>query len=106
MFLLDYQAELSAKRTLETLREELALNIRSAKSFEAAAIACEQLCLIARAPNHYLGLELIKVLDHPDKHLSSDISAMILAFIKRIQIQIDHERAIDPSGNQYKMMLN
>lgn len=106
MFLLNYQAELDAKRALASWREELTINIRNSASFEAAAIACESLCLIARTPEHYLGLELIHVLDYPDNFHSGDISALIAAFLRRIQIQIDHERDMDPTGEKNKHVYN
>lgn len=105
MFLFNYQAELDAKRALTTLREELAIDVKYSRSLENAASACEMLCKIARTPNSYLGLELIHVLDHPDKHRSDDISAMVAAFIKRIDAQIDHERAIDPTGTKNKIRM-
>lgn len=106
MNLFHYQAELDAKRSLESLREELSLNVLDPLSLDSAAKACEILCIIARTPQHYLGLELIQVLDHPEKHHPNDISAMIATFLKRIQSQIDHERTTDPTGENNKLILH
>lgn len=104
MHLYNYQAERSAKQALMTLREELAINVKYSQSIEKAASACEMLCIIARTPNHYLGLELINVLGHSEKHHSKDISAMVAAFMKRIEVQIQLERNEDPAG-EHKMLV-
>lgn len=105
MFLFNYQAELDAKRALTALREELAVDIKYSQSFEKAASSCEMLCRIARTPDHYLGLELLQVLDHPQEYHSSEISAMVAAFLRRIEVQILHERSVDPTGKKNRILL-
>lgn len=99
MFLYNYEVELQAKRALMSLREELAMNINRTSSFEAASTASEMLCIIARRPDHFLGLELINVLDNPKKYETIDISSMISAFLTNIQAHIEHVREMDPLNN-------
>lgn len=92
MNLFNYQAELDASRALVSLSEELKINIRSESAFDTAATACEMLCLIAQAPDHYLGLELMRVLDFHDKYSNEVISSMIHAFLLNIHAHIEYQR--------------
>lgn len=94
MNLFNYQAELDASRALVSLREELEINIRSESAFDTAATACEMLCLIAQSPDHYLGLELMRVLDFHDKYPNEVISSMIHAFLINIHTHIEYQRGM------------
>lgn len=94
MNLFDYQAELDAGRVLAALNEKLENKIACAATFDAAATACETLCQIAQTPDHYLGLELIRVLDNPHLHTGKDISTMILTFMMNIHSIIEYQRSV------------
>lgn len=95
MYLYNYGSEQDAKRALDFLREQLSLDLKYQASLDAASTACEMLCIIARAPDHFLGLELINVLNNADKYSPETISTMIAAFMINIQARIDHERYLE-----------
>ena len=102
MNLFDYTAELEASQILTSLYDEIESNIRLEKSFRAASNACETLCDIAQTPNHYLGLELMRVLDDPLRQKIIDVGPMILAFLTNIHSHIEYQRSVASASRSPK----
>lgn len=90
--LFDLKAEIEAVAILRTLIFELKHEARSSASFDRAIDACESLCKIAQVPDHYLGMELIKLLSKPHGVSGHDIASMVNAFMYNITTQIDFYR--------------
>lgn len=95
MYLFNYGTEQDAKRALDSLKEQLNLGLKYQSSLDAASTACEMLCIIAGSPDHFLGLELINVLNKAEHYSAEAISTMIAAFMINIQARIDHERYLE-----------
>lgn len=91
--LLDLRSEISAVSTLRTLIFELKQDARSTASFDQAIKACQNLCMLAQAPNYYLGIELIRILGNPYGVSNQRITALINAFMFDITTQIDIHRS-------------
>lgn len=90
--LFDLKTEIEAVAILRELLLELKYDAKSSTSFERASTACEVLCKIGQAPNNYLGMELIKLLQRPYDATPNEISMLVNAFVFNITTQIDFLR--------------
>ena len=98
--LFNLKAEIDAVTALRTLIFELKQDARSSNTFNQGVVACQTLCDIAQAPNHYLGLQLIRLLNDPHGVSSLDIASMVNSFMFNITAQIDFYRLNFTQSNQ------
>ena len=91
-YLFDLKAENDAIAILKQLIFELKQGARSSCSLERAIDACETLYHVAQVPNHYLGMELIRLLSVQHSVSNQQIAELVNAFILNITAQIDFYR--------------